>query len=198
MVDILQSTSRQIIQEWGNPVGDIEQRAVAWTAFRDGVAALSDNKAKLYRYMNSCLVHDKGYRQTYESAAEYFLYMGDIEATEEESFETILKRALNDEINTNIWVGGMAGSGKYSEQLKRLAEPDVKTMKTIPAKDQEMNMWQALLPPIMNAKFGMKEKDWSYIGTILENQNTLYAEVRRLVPTSFELHKAYIAEAFSF
>ncbi len=197
-VEILTGVSRQILQEWGNPAGDIAQRAEAWIAFRDGVEMLKGDKGKLSRYCNACLVHDKGYAQTHASATEYLLYTAEESSGEAESFGVILTRALNDNFNENIWVGGQKGSGKIKDQLGRASENDYALMQTMSRKTQEQNMWSRLLAPIMEARFGVGERDWEYAKTILANKATLYSAVRALVPGSFELHEGYIDEAFTF
>lgn len=197
-VEILAGVSRQILQEWGNPIEDIAQRVEAWIAFGDGVEMLKGDKGKLSRYCNACLVHDKGYAQTHASATEYLLYTAEESSGEVESFEVILKRALNDNFNENIWVGGQKGSDKIEVQLGRAAEKDYALMKTMAHEIQERNMWSRLLAPIMDARFGVREKDWTYVQTILANKGVLYSTVRALVPGSFELHKDYIDDAFSF
>lgn len=196
VVGLLEAKSRQIIQVWDNPLKDIKQRGEAWNVYIMGLKALKDNEKNLFSYIGSCLNHDKGYAQTHESSTSYMLYGYD---DVEEGFDVILNRALNDSSNSNIWVGGMAGSGKYREQLTRSTELEVAKMSAPNSMDkQEKSMWTALLAPIMNSRFGVNEKDWDYVNTILKNKDTLYNTVRKLVPSSFTLHKEYITDCYSF
>ncbi|MFC1750877.1 DUF4157 domain-containing protein [Pseudomonadota bacterium] len=195
VVNILKSVSRQIIQVWRNPKVDIEQRGDAWPIFTQGLGYLDKDKSHLYRYMTDCLDHNKGYAQTYNSVTMYLSYK--LVVDEKESFTTVLNRALAGETNMNIWVGGMAESGKYSFQLKRTTKTSL--MESMLAETQEKNMWGALLSPIVNARFGVGKKDWlGYTKTIIENKDELYNTVRALVPSSFALHKRLIESTYTF
>lgn len=186
---------RQIIQAWSSdPADDIAKRGEAWTFFCDGVEYLSKRQDQLNTYFSNCLEHDKGYGQTHASASEYLLFTVESGGGVEDSFVDVLRRALNEHSNTNIWDGGQAGSGKLSDQLTRAVETEI--MKSRKPVVQEDMMWSRIVTAVIDAKNPV-QKEWAYAAIIQKNAATLFETVRRLVPTTFPLSMDRLEDALS-
>jgi hypothetical protein len=182
--------SRQIIQEWNDTAQDIEARGQAWDFFLDGVDALSDGKGNLEQYFYTCLVHDKGYGQTHEATQNYLLLIGQQQEVQDDPFDSVLRAALAQNTNSNIWVGGHKGAGKLRDQLARGFEQQ--RLETIPAGHQEEQMWGSLLTALITAH-SPGRRDWTYAKVIRKNGEMLFTEIDNIVPG--ELHRSALNEA---
>jgi len=178
--------SRQIIQTWTAPATDIEARGQAWDIFLNGVDALSGDPSKLKQYFSNCLAHDKGYGQIHEATQGYLL----LGSSQEEPFETVVRLALAEVTNTNIWMGGQKGSGKIKDQLMRGFDKDIAKRSL---KDQESEMWTRLLTSIVNAHSPGKPDWMNYPKVIRTNASKLFAEISAIVPGA--LHEDELNEA---
>ncbi|HEU4323280.1 MAG TPA: hypothetical protein VFS21_09010 [Roseiflexaceae bacterium] len=187
-------TGRQFIQFWEEaPATVIEVRGQAWAMFREGVATLQGQQAKLDLYFYKTLAHDKGYAQIFEAAQQYLEISFDTGQVQEESFDQIVTRAFNEPKNMNMWSGGQAGSGKVSAQLARGFEP---VSELLPLYKQEDLMWGQLITAIIQA-YNPVKMDWSYAPTILANKEALLARVNELLPGQQEVHMENLVKALA-
>jgi hypothetical protein len=169
---------RQIIQAWGDHASNIAERAFAWNVFLDGLDALQHKPPQLAEYLHSCLMHDKGYGQTFESTQEY-LQMASEDDVGEADFPTVVRKMLASSSNSNLWVGGMTGSGQYAAQFKRGPDHEAaQKKKNYDLKTQEENVWIAVLTRLVECHNPAK-KDWNYAKTISANRGVLFAAVQQ-------------------
>jgi hypothetical protein len=180
---------RQIIQEWSDPTADIAMRGQAWDIFLQGVDALNGKQDKLNLYFGNVLGHDKGYAQTF-GAAQGFL---ELEGDGEQTFDAIVGLALSDTVNTNIWMGGQAGSGKIRDQLVRGLGAVAKKGRD----DQVEDMWTAVITALVNAHSPGNPQWMKFPKVIRENINQVFQAVNAIVPAETKLTEASLGEALT-
>jgi hypothetical protein len=190
VTELLRSvTGRQFIQFWEDPAEDVRVRGSAWTNFVEGVKALRDEPS-LGTYLEEALEHDKGYAQTLESAGLYLLYVvpeEEVVAMPDLGIGAVLAGALKKKVNTNIWIGGMKGSGLIMDQLERKEEA-LGTTK-IGLAMQEENMWIEVTTALAASR-NPPAMEWGYVANLNDDEvQTVFDAVRKIVPDSFALSK---------
>ncbi len=188
--ELRRKTERQFIQFWvQKPAQVVADRGLAWSVFLDGVDALKADQQKLDHYFSEALEHDKGYAQIFAAVQMYFEIAMQQSGGPVEPFEEALARALNADVNTNIWVGGQQG-GRISEQLGQGVNPNPGNKSWTP-KVQEENMWTQIITNIVRDDFG-------YAATIAVNKQELFDRVRAIVPQTTDLHMEYLEDTLGF
>lgn len=165
--------SKQILQDWGDDKGnDLKNRAYGWGLLANVMDDASATAEQKRNKLCDCLDHDKGYAQMVSYLQRALLPLEEVEL----SFEEIVKEALKEERNMNIFGGSMVNA-TISQQITK--EDKLYETKTTLSQEREKAMWISITTAIVNVKSqGRSQKDWTYYKVMEEHIDSLFEIVQ--------------------